>query len=279
MSREPQSYSLDDLLLLMARLRDPNGGCPWDLKQTYETIAPSTIEEAYEVVDAIERKDYAHLKEELGDLVFQAIFYSQLAKEENLFNFADVIDVLVSKLIRRHPHVFPDGRLYSDPASAGLSEDAVKQNWEAIKSEERKEKGKTGLLADVPTGLPALTRALKLQKRAAQVGFDWPSVVGVCDKMREELAELESAIAAGERAEQEAELGDILFTCVNLARHLKIDPEAALRNANNKFSRRFSYMEDEAKQQQVELHNLSAAELDKWWENAKKAGETGLTDW
>jgi MazG family protein len=273
MSREPQSYSLDDLLFLMARLRDPNGGCPWDLKQTYATIAPSTIEEAYEVVDAIERKDYAHLKEELGDLLFQAIFYSQLAKEENLFNFADVIDILVSKLIRRHPHVFPDGRLHSDAASAALSEDAVKQNWEAIKSEERKEKGKTGLLADVPTGLPALTRALKLQKRAAQVGFDWPSVAGVCEKMREELAELESAIAEGERAEQEAELGDILFTCVNLARHLKIDPEAALRNANNKFSRRFSHMENAAQQLQVELQNLNPAELDEWWESAKKAGD------
>lgn len=273
MSRESQPYSLDDLLYLMTRLRDPDAGCPWDLKQTYETIAPSTIEEAYEVVDAIERKDYLHLKEELGDLLFQTIFYSQLAKEENLFNFANVVDLLVSKLIRRHPHVFPDGRLYSDLASTGLSEDAVKQNWEAIKSEERKEKGKAGLLADVPTGLPALTRAVKLQKRAAQVGFDWPSVAGVCEKMREELAELESAIAERDRAEQEAELGDMLFTCVNLARHLKIDPEAALRNANNKFSRRFSHMEDAAKQQQVELQSLSPAELDRWWERAKKAGE------
>ncbi len=273
MSSEPQSYSLDDLLYLMARLRDPNTGCPWDVKQTYETIAPSTIEEAYEVVDAIERKDYLHLKEELGDLLFQAIFYSQLAKEENLFNFADVIDILVSKLIRRHPHVFPDGNLYSDVSGAGLTEEAVKKNWEAIKSEERKEKGSAGLLADVPTGLPALTRAVKLQKRAAQVGFDWPSVTGVCEKVREELAELESAITDGDRVEQEAELGDMLFTCANLARHLKIDPEAALRSANNKFSRRFSHMEDAAKRQQVELHNLSAAELDELWRSAKKAGE------
>lgn len=273
MTGDSQPYTLDDLLFLMARLRDPLQGCPWDIKQTYETIAPSTLEEAYEVVDAIDRKDYPHLKEELGDLLFQAIFYSQLATEERLFNFADVVDILVAKLIRRHPHVFPDGNLYSDPDAPVLNEEAVKQNWETIKSEERKQKGKTGLLADVPVGLPAMMRALKLQKRAAQIGFDWPSVEGVREKMQEELAEFNCAIEKGERAHIEAELGDILFTCVNLARHLKIDPEGALRSANNKFIRRFEYMEAIAGQRAINLQDASPTELDTWWNQAKETDE------
>lgn len=273
MTRNSQPYSLDDLLFLMVRLRDPSSGCPWDIKQTYETIASSTLEEAYEVVDAIERRDYPHLKEELGDLLFQAIFYSQIATEENLFSFADVINVLVAKLIRRHPHVFPDGNLYSDPDAPALSEDAVKRNWEAIKSEERKEKGKTGLLADVPVALPALTRALKLQKRAAQVGFDWPSIKGVVEKMQEELAELQAEIEAGERIRIEAELGDVLFTCVNLARHLKVDPESALRQANNRFVRRFESMETAARQGEFDLAKLDLDELDRLWNQAKETGQ------
>lgn len=273
MTDESQPYTLDDLLFLMSRLRDPQQGCPWDIKQTYESVAPSTLEEAYEVVDAIDREDYPHLKEELGDLLFQAIFYSQLAKEQSLFTFADVIDILVAKLIRRHPHVFPGGTLYSDSDPSVLTEEAVKQNWEAIKSEERKRKGKTSLLADVPVGLPALARALKLQKRAAQVGFDWPNLDGVREKMREELAEFNSVIETGERAQIEAELGDVLFTCVNLARHLKIDPEGALRSANNKFVRRFEYMEAIACQQAVHMQDASPGELDSWWNQAKEAGK------
>src|SRR5687768_16574721 len=163
----------------MRRLRDPETGCPWDLKQSYQSIAPSTLEEAYEVVDAIEREDYPHLKEELGDLLFQTIFYSQLAAEENLFSFADVVDALVTKLIRRHPHVFQDGTLYGQSGSQPLNENTVKHNWEAIKQQEREQKGVDGILADVPVALPAITRAVKLQKRAARIGFDWLDVKGV----------------------------------------------------------------------------------------------------
>lgn len=273
MTSESRPYNLGDLLFLMARLRDPSRGCPWDIKQTYETITASTLEEAYEVVDAIDRQDYPHLKEELGDLLFQAIFYSQIATEQDLFSFADVIDTLVAKLIRRHPHVFPDGDLYADPDTSALNEEAVKLKWEAIKSEERKEKGKVGLLADVPVGLPALTRAVKLQKRVAQVGFDWPSIEGVWEKVQEEFLELQGAIDVGEKSCIEAELGDVLFTCVNLARHLKIDPEGALRRANNKFVQRFEHMESNLEQSAAQIQDLDLGELDRLWRQAKDAGQ------
>ncbi|HSX84008.1 MAG TPA: nucleoside triphosphate pyrophosphohydrolase [Cellvibrio sp.] len=272
MKEERPAHTLDDLLLLMQRLRDPVCGCPWDLKQTYETIAPSTLEEAYEVVDAIERGDYLHLKEELGDLLFQAIFYSQLAAEQNLFRFGDVVDTLVAKLIRRHPHVFPNGDLYSGKTDNALEEREVKQNWEAIKSAEREHKGLTGTLADIPRALPSLTRAAKLQKRAAQVGFDWSDVSGVMQKLTEELDELQHAMSQQTSQEIEDELGDVLFTCVNLARHLKVDPETALRKANTKFTARFDYMEKEAAQEGLTLVQLTPPELDKRWNDAK-AGE------
>lgn len=274
MSEKPPSYTLDDLLFLMERLRDPTHGCPWDLKQSYETIAPSTLEEAYEVVDAIERGDYPHLREELGDLLFQTIFYSQLAKEQNLFSFADIIDTLTAKLIRRHPHVFPDGHLYSTANDETSSPIDVNQNWEAIKSAERQQKGMRGLLADIPLALPSLTRAAKLQKRAAQVGFDWPDVSQVMEKVEEELSELQHAMAQQASEAIEAELGDLLFTCVNLARHLKIDPETALRKANAKFTSRFEQIEKAAEEEGVTLAQLTPSELDERWNAAKRREAT-----
>ncbi len=274
MSAKPPSYTLDDLLFLMERLRDPTHGCPWDLKQSYETIAPSTLEEAYEVVDAIERGDYPHLREELGDLLFQTIFYSQLAKEQNLFDFADIIDTLTAKLIRRHPHVFPDGHLYSTANDETFSPIDVNQNWEAIKSSERQQKGMKGLLADIPLALPSLTRAAKLQKRAAQVGFDWPDVSQVMEKVEEELGELQHAMVQQTSEDIEAELGDLLFTCVNLARHLKIDPETALRKANTKFTSRFEQIEKAAEEEGVTLAQLTPSELDERWNAAKRREAT-----
>lgn len=276
MSEQRPQYTLEDLLFLMKRLRDPINGCPWDLKQTYETIAPSTLEEAYEVVDAIERGDYPHLQEELGDLLFQAIFYSQLAKEQNLFCFTDIVDTLVAKLIRRHPHVFPDGYLYSpvnNEATTIATPDTkvheVKQTWDAIKSAERQQKGMTGILADIPRALPALTRATKLQKRAAQVGFDWTNVSGVIEKLAEELDELQQAMDQQTPQAVEDELGDVLFTCVNLARHLRLDPETALRKANAKFTARFEHMEKEAEREGITLAQLTPSELDKRWRSVK----------
>jgi ATP diphosphatase len=269
MSEQRPTYTLDDLLFLMERLRDPVQGCPWDQKQTYETIAPSTLEEAYEVVDAIERGDYVHLREELGDLLFQTIFYSQLAREQALFSFTDIVDTLVTKLIRRHPHVFPSGDLFSTKSDRITEEVEVKQNWEAIKSAERRQKGMTGALADIPHALPSLTRAAKLQRRAAQVGFDWPDVSGVMQKLEEEFGELQQAINQRTPQDIEAELGDVLFTCVNLARHLKVDPETALRKANTKFTARFAHMENAVEQEGSTLAQLSPSELDERWSAAK----------
>lgn len=274
-------YSIADLLFLMARLRDPDGGCPWDLQQSYKSITPSTIEEAYEVVDAIEKADYVHLKEELGDLLFQTIFYSQLAKEDGHFTFAEVVHTLVEKLIRRHPHVFPSGELKANKAShhadktkaeneaGAIDESQVKQQWEAIKQQERKGKGSDGILADVPLALPSMTRASKLQKRAAQVGFDWPNTSGVMDKLQEEIRELEAALVHNDKAAIEDELGDLLFTCVNLSRHLKVDAEAALRSANTKFVGRFEYMEREIAQAGLDIRDLTPDLLEHWWQRAK----------
>jgi ATP diphosphatase len=262
-------FVIGDLLHLMRRLRDPDRGCPWDLKQNYQSIAPSTLEEAYEVVDAIEREDYPHLKEELGDLLFQTIFYSQLAAEEKRFSFAEVVDTLVTKLIRRHPHVFKDGTLYGHAESSPLAESGVNHNWEAIKQQERAQKGVDGVLADVPLALPAITRAVKLQKRAARIGFDWPDAKGVMMKLLEEIRELSDAVESADQTHIEAELGDLLFTCVNLARHLKVDPESALRSTNNKFIARFQHMEGAAAAAGNVLSLLPQKELERLWQQAK----------
>lgn len=259
-------YTTDDLLYLMARLRDPQTGCSWDIKQDYATIAPSTLEEAYEVVDAIEKQDFVHLKEELGDLLFQVIFYSQLGKEENRFDFAGVVSDLVEKLVRRHPHVFPDGTLQSQIDNRHTLPTDVKARWEAIKQQERAEKGVQGLLADVPLNLPSLSRAAKLQKRAASVGFDWDDVQGPIAKVREELLEVEEALVANDVKAIEEELGDLFFAVVNISRYLKIDPEQALRKANHKFEHRFNYIETHAGKPLVES---SIEEMNKLWDEAK----------
>jgi ATP diphosphatase len=259
-------YTINDLLYLMARLRDPQSGCPWDIKQDYASITPSTLEEAYEVVDAIEKSDFIHLKEELGDLLFQVIFYSQIGKEEGRFEFAGVVSDLVSKLVRRHPHVFPDGTLQSRVHNRHTLPVDVKARWEAIKQQERAEKGALGLLADVPLNLPALSRAAKLQKRAASVGFDWDDVHGPIAKVREELLEVEEALIADDAKAIEEELGDLFFAVVIISRYLKIDPEQALRKANHKFEARFHYMETHAHKPLLEADMV---EMNRLWDQAK----------
>ena len=230
------STGIDALLDIMARLRDPARGCPWDKEQTFATIAPYTIEEAYEVAGAIEDEDWPALRDELGDFLFQVVFHTQMAKERGLFEFGDVVAAITEKMLRRHPHVFGD--------QAGIeTAEAQTLAWEEHKKRERAAKAK-GLLDDVPRALPALLRAVKLQKRAATVGFDWDSAPKVVEKIAEEAHEIAEAQAAGApQAKLEEELGDLLFAVANLARHLKIEPETALRSANAKFVRRFAYIE------------------------------------
>ena len=268
MSQQKIVYNMDDLIYLMERLRDPEDGCPWDLAQSYETIVPSTIEEAYEVADAIERGDIDGLREELGDLMFQSVFYSQLAKEQGRFTLPEVISGLVEKLVRRHPHVFPDGTLSSRKGEHKSSSADVKQQWEEIKSNERAEKGQTSLMDDVPRAFPALLRAQKLQKRAAKVGFDWPDNEGVFDKLQEEISEVRGAICQSVESKIEEELGDLLFTCVNLARRLGYDSETALRKASVKFEKRFRAMENQATE--TGLGSLDSEQLERLWEQAKQ---------
>ncbi|MBB5210000.1 nucleoside triphosphate pyrophosphohydrolase [Microbulbifer hydrolyticus] len=268
-----ESYTIEDLQYLMSRLRSPDGGCPWDLKQTYASVVPSTIEEAYEVAEAIEREDFEHLHEELGDLLFQVIFYAQLGREDGRFDFSRIVDTLVRKLVRRHPHVFPSGDLHGEfPGEEGnrpIDEQQIKAKWEAIKAEERLAKGEKGTLDGVVVGLPALTRAAKLQKRASQVGFDWPEIDGVLAKVEEEIHELREAIASGSRDHAREELGDLLFSCVNVARHLKEDPEAALRQCNRKFEQRFGAVEAALKARDQQPSDVTLEELDRLWEQSK----------
>lgn len=260
------SRSIEELLEVMAALRDPERGCPWDRAQTFASIAPFTLEEVYELVDALERGDFSHLKEELGDLLFQVVFYAQIASEQSLFGFEDITRTLVDKLRRRHPHVFPS----SEAAAGGLSEAEVKQQWEAIKQGERSGKQQGGLMADVPEALPALNRAAKLQRRAAGVGFDWPDADGVLVKLQEELAELESARREGDAAAISDELGDVLFCVVNLCRHLKVDPEQALRSTNRRFEQRWQYIEAALERQQQRPADASLQTLDRLWDEAKR---------
>ena len=267
-------YTLQDLLHLMARLRDPQYGCPWDVKQNYASIVPHTLEEAYEVADAIERGDFDDLKGELGDLLFQVVYYSQLAREEGRFEFDGVIDGITSKLIRRHPHVFPTGDLYAPLETPRLNDEQVKQRWEEIKNQERATKSaapeQLSLLDDVPAVLPALSRAAKLQKRASQVGFDWPAALPVVDNVREELDEVLEAMADNDAEGIAEEVGDLLFAAVNLARHLKVDPENALRAANTKFERRFRFIEQALRQTQRPMEDCTLEEMDALWGEAKR---------
>jgi ATP diphosphatase len=261
-------YDLTDLLRVMQRLRDPVHGCPWDLAQDFDTIVPSTLEEAYELVAAIEEGDFPHLAEELGDLLFQVVFYAQLGSEREIFDFAGVVNTLVEKLIRRHPHVFAGGEL-EGVVDAATPVETVKETWESIKRDERHARRKTSILADIPTALPALSRAQKLQKRAAGVGFDWDQLGGVLEKLQEEIREFEVASSEGSKR-QEEELGDILFTCVNLARHIGADAESALRRAGSRFEQRFGKMESSAAASEQELAELAPEQLELLWQAAKR---------
>ena len=271
MSSRPNQYSLNDLLLVMNRLRDPLSGCPWDLKQDFESITPSTLEEAYEVVDAIERQDLTQLREELGDLLFQVVFYAQLADEQKKFSFMEIVDEITSKLIRRHPHVFHDGDLAArHPKDSPVTADQVTVTWEDLKKSEREDKGKHGILDDIPLALPALSRAAKLQKRASRVGFDWSQANSIVKKIHEELAELEAELESPEKVEKiQEELGDLIFTCVNLVRYLAFDPEQTLRRANSKFERRFRYMEKRINESGNAIENATQEEMETYWEQAK----------
>lgn len=264
-------YQLNDLIELMHRLRDREDGCPWDIQQTYRSIVPHTLEEVYEVIDCIEREDYAHLAEELGDLLFQVVFYAQIASEEDRFDLSVIIDQLVAKLLYRHPHVFPAGTLDSRRTETTLSSTQVNAQWDALKQKEKQDKGQTSaVLADVPLALPGLLRAKKIQKKAAKVGFDWPDSSGVIAKIKEELAELEQAIANGDVDDIEGEMGDVLFSMAHLSNHLKIDPEQALRRTNRKFERRFSYIETQVNNQGGDWQRFSLEQLDGYWNQAKK---------
>ena len=258
--------SIQSLLEIMARLRDPQSGCPWDIEQDFNSIAPYTIEEAYEVADAIEQKDYQELRLELGDLLLQVVFHAQMAKEQALFDFSDVVAGINEKLIRRHPHVFSD-QSFDDA-------EAVLVNWEAEKQKERHAKGlhQEGLLDSVTLGLPALARACKLQKKASKVGFDWPNPEPVLDKIKEEVEEVEHELQQQpiQQGRLEAEIGDLLFAVVNLARHHKIDPEQALRRSNQSFKDRFGYIESELKRQSLDWSECSLHQLDILWDQAKQ---------
>ena len=264
--------NLDRLVEIMARLRDPTDGCPWDLEQSFETIAPYTIEEAYEVADAIERGDVSGLREELGDLLLQVVFHARMAEEAGAFAFDDVAGAIADKMVRRHPHVFGDG-----------TESDLRETWGAQKAAERARKaaadGRTaGLLDDVPRALPALVRAEKLQQRAARAGFDWPDLSPVLAKVDEELRELRAEIDAGATRRRLAdELGDVLFACVNLARHLGVDPEASLRGTNARFETRFRWIEVTLARRGLRPEDVGLDELDRLW-NAAKRTEIGAPE-
>jgi nucleoside triphosphate diphosphatase len=262
------SRDISRLTEIMAALRNPNGGCPWDLDQDFASIRHYTIEEAYEVADAIERGNYDDLREELGDLLLQPVFHAQMAAEAGLFDFGDVVQSITEKLIRRHPHVFGE--------TAARNAGGAKARWDDVKEDERKAKtakrdGPASVLDDVPQVLPSLARAEKLTKRAAKVGFDWPDVPAVMAKVTEELDELQAATTDAERHE---ELGDLLFAIANLARHLNVDPEAALRDANAKFTRRFHYVEDRASADGVAVKEAGLERLDAYWNEIRAADRT-----
>lgn len=254
--------AIERLLAIMAKLRDPAGGCPWDLQQDFRSIAPHTIEEAYEVADAIEHSDLQALRDELGDLLFQVVFHAELAREAGSFSFDDVVVAICDKLTRRHPHVF-GGASVADA-------DEQTRVWERLKREERKARGQSdGAFADIPVALPALTRARKLGSRAAAAGFDWPDATGPRGKIDEELAELDRAATGEDAARIEAELGDLLFSVVNLARHLALDPETALRRANDRFARRYRHLEAALAARGLQPAAVGPELLDALWTAAK----------
>lgn len=267
------SKDISDLLKLMASLRDPQTGCPWDIKQDFQTIKPYTIEEAYEVADAIERADLEDLKDELGDLLFQVVFHAQMAEEAGAFSFADVVEAITTKMIRRHPHVFARSDVNTP--------EAVKLQWDQIKAAEKKDRAErraqrglvddetVGLLGSVSRHQPALVEALKLQERAATVGFDWSEAEPILDKIEEEIAELREALREGQSAKIKDELGDLIFAVVNIGRHVKADPEQALRGTNSKFRNRFRYIETELKKLGKAPAEASLEEMEAFWQAAK----------
>lgn len=264
---------IDTLLEIMAMLRDREHGCPWDIKQNFKSIAPHTLEEVYEVIECIEHDDYQHLCNELGDLLFQVVFYAQMASEEELFDFDDICDAISHKLLSRHPHVFPDATIESFGKKSHLTPEQVEANWETIKRQEKQQGGSDtshSLLDDVPQALPALLRARKLQGRAAHGGFDWNDRSGVIGKLKEEIQELEEALAQGNKDSIDEEYGDVLFSMVNLARHLRLNPESSLRGANNKFNSRFRLMEQLLEQANCDMQKLSLDELEDFWLQAKE---------
>jgi ATP diphosphatase len=274
--------AIDRLIAIMTMLRDKQHGCPWDLEQTIKSLLPYTLEEVYEVADAIENNDLVELEDELGDLLFQVIFYAQIAKEQGAFDFQDIATAITDKLVRRHPHVFPDGDVEKFGIQQDISAQQVVVNWEAIKELEREEKRKKGgkqvaqevesILDDLPRALPAMERARKLQKRAAQVGFDWAEIAPVLEKLKEEVAEFEEALASGDLERMSDELGDVLFATINLARHSKIEPEVALRSTNQRFETRFKWIEAALSQQDKVFKDANLEELDALWDQAKKTG-------
>ncbi|MBW8185546.1 nucleoside triphosphate pyrophosphohydrolase [Shewanella nanhaiensis] len=254
---------IQPLLDIMAKLRDPQTGCPWDIAQRFETIVPFTLEEAYEVADTIERMAIDELPDELGDLLFQVVFYCQLGKEQGLFDFADVVEKICNKLTSRHPHVF--GTL------KGVSSDEVKENWEQIKAKERSERDLHSILDNIPVGLPALSRSIKIQKRVARVGFDWAELGPVVDKIHEEIDEVIHEVEQEKVNPDKVqdEMGDLLFAVVNLARHLGVEPEQALRGANRKFERRFRGVESMANKAEKPMEEHTLDELDQYWDEVK----------
>jgi ATP diphosphatase len=269
------SRDIGRLLELMAALRTPGTGCPWDLEQTFATIAPYTIEEAYEVADAIARGDLDDLRDELGDLLLQVVFHARMAEERGAFDFGDVVQAITAKLVRRHPHVFGE--------AGGLSIDAVNTLWDRIKAEEKSARATVasahqragGALDGVPSGLPSLLRAFKLQAKASTVGFDWNDPLAVLAKIREEADEIEQAVRAGQRDRVASEIGDLMFAVVNLARHIKADPDSALRTTNLKFERRFAAIEAALAAQGKSPRDATLAEMDALWDAAKAAENAG----
>ncbi|MCL9781514.1 nucleoside triphosphate pyrophosphohydrolase [Vibrio sp. S4M6] len=257
------SHPIQQLEQIMSQLRDPQTGCPWDKKQSFDSIIPHTIEETFEVVDAICNRDWNNLKEELGDLLFQVVFYSQLAKEKQLFDFAEVVESVNEKLTRRHPHVF---------AEVEVAEEDLNQNWEQEKAKEKQQAGKTesSILDSIPHSLPALSKANKIQKKCAKVGFDWAELPPVVEKVQEEIDEVMQEVESGSPEKVEEELGDLLFATVNLVRHLGKDPEVALSKANQKFSRRFQALEHIVSGRGKELAQLTLEQLDDVWHQVKQ---------
>ena len=265
------SRDISQLIKIMAALRTPGSGCPWDLEQNFRTIAPYTLEEAYEVTDAIARDDLAGLKDELGDLLLQVVFHARMAQEQGAFDFGDVVETINAKLVRRHPHVFADAE--------GMTAKAVEGLWERIKAQEKSERGEnapSGALAGVPVALPALTRALKLQNKAGSVGFDWNDPRAVLAKIREEANEIEAELDRNDKSRIAGEVGDLLFAVVNLARHLDADPEGVLRETNLKFERRFSAIERALAQRGKTPRDATLAEMDELWDEAKAAEKDRL---